>query len=151
MAEQTQKELVAAEEERKISRSMMAWVNSYPDLPATISRVDFEQLPADKPGMALSTIQAAYILRRYIYGGHQGEYQFKVIYRIKPGTSNDARLKADELLNAFGDWAAQNYPDLGEKIRVKRVEATARSSMFAVYENGDEDHQILMRLIYEVI
>ena len=32
-----------------------------------------------------------------------------------------------------------------------RIEATTRSSLFAIYENGDEDHQILMRLIYEVI
>lgn len=143
--------LVAAEEEKRISRYMMAWINSYQGLPATISRVDFEQLPADRPGMALSTIQAAYIRHRYIYGGYEAEYQFKVIYRIKPGTSNDARLKADEELNALGDWATRNYPDLGDNIRVKRVEATARSSMFAAYENGDEDHQILMRMIYEVI
>lgn len=149
MAEK-QKELVAAQEEQKISRSLMAWINGYPALPTTITRVDFEQLAADKPGMALSTIQAAYIRRRYIVGGHEGEYQFKIIYRIKPGTSNDARLKADEVLNAFGDWAADNLPDLGDEIKVKKVEATTRSSMFAAYENGDVDYQILMRLIYEV-
>lgn len=143
--------LVPADEEQRISRYMMAWVNGYPDIPAAITRVDFEQLAADRPGLALSTIQAAYLRRRYIYGGHEGEYQFKLIYRIKPGTSNDARLKADELLNAIGDWAAQNLPDLGEDVRVKRVEVTARSSLFAAYENGDEDHQILMRMIYEVI
>ena len=143
-----QRELVASVEEQRISRAMMAWVNTYPNLPVGI--VNFEQLKADASSMALSTIQAAYIVRRYIYGGHRGEYQFKIIYRIKPGVSNDARLKADELLDAIGDWAAQNYPDLGEGVRVMRLEATTRSSMFAVYENGDEDHQILMRMIYEV-
>ena len=149
MAEK-QKELVAAQEEQKISRSLMAWINGYPGLPTTITRVDFEQLAADKPGMALSTIQAAYIRRRYITGGHEGEYQFKVIYRLNPGTSNDARLKAEEVLNALGDWAADNLPDLGDEIKVKKVEATTRSSMYAAYENGDVDYQILMRLIYEV-
>lgn len=127
---------------------MMAWINTYPNLPTGI--VNFEQLKADASSMALSTIQAAYIVQRYIYGGHKGEYQFKIIYRIKPGSSNDARLKADELLNAIGDWAASNYPSLGNGVRVVRLEATTRSSLFAVYENGDEDHQILMRLIYEV-
>lgn len=142
------RELVASTEEQRISRAMMAWVNTYPNLPVGI--VNFEQLKADASSMALSTIQAAYIVRRYIYGGHRGEYQFKIIYRIKPGASNDARLKADELLDAIGDWAAQNYPDLGEGVRVMRLEATTRSSVFAVYENGDEDHQILMRMIYEV-
>lgn len=141
-------QLTTAEEEQRISRAMMAWVNTYPYLPVSI--VNFEQLKADASSMALSTIQAAYIVKRYIYGGHRGEYQFKLIYRIKPGTSNDVRLKADELLNAIGDWASSNYPTLGDGVRVIWLEATTRSSMFAAYENGDEDHQILMRMIYEV-
>lgn len=50
---------------------------------------------------ALSTIQGTYITRRYILGGYQAEYQFKLIYRIKPGDSIDKRLEADELLNHF--------------------------------------------------
>lgn len=149
MDDKKQRQLVAAAEEQKISRAMMAWVNTYPALPVGI--VNFEQLKADAASMALSTIQGAYIRRRFILGGHEGEYQFKLIYRLKPGTSNDARLKADELLNAIGEWAEQNPPEIGEGIRVRRVEATARSSLFAVYENGEEDHQILMRMIYEVI
>ena len=102
--------------------------------------------------MALSTIQAAYIVRKYILGGYQAEYQFKVIYRMKPGNSNDKRLKADELLNAFGDWSAnETPPDIGDGRRVIRIEPTTRSSLFAVYENVDEDHQILMKMNYEVI
>ena len=144
-----QRELVTSTEEQRISRAMMAWINTYPELPVSI--VNFEQLKADVASMALSTIQGTYILQRYIYGGHQGEYLFKIIYRIKPGSSNDARLKADELLNAIGDWALDNEPNLGEDIRVMKLEATTRSSMFAIYENGDEDHQILMRMIYEVV
>lgn len=136
-------------EEQRISRAMMAWINSYPELPVSI--VNFEQLKADVASMALSTIQGTYIVRRYIYGGHEGEYQFKIIYRIKPGNSNDARLKADELLDAIGDWALDHEPNLGEDIRVMKLEATTRSSMYAMYENGDEDHQILMRMNYEVV
>ena len=142
--------LVSAEEEKRISRYMMVWVNSYPRIPELVSKINFEQLQADEPGMALSTIQAASILKRYITGGHLGEYQFKLIYRIKPGTSNDARLKAAEWLDGFGEWAADNLPNLGD-IAVKRVEATARASLFGAYENGDEDYQILMRMTYEVI
>lgn len=140
--------LVTAEEEQRISRSVMSWVNTYAELPVAI--VNFEQLKADAVSMAVSTIQAAYIVRRYITGGHEGEYQFKIIYRIKPGTSNDARLKADELLNAIGDWAKTNPPSLGEGVRVIKCDATTRSALFAIYENGDEDHQILMKLNYEV-
>ena len=100
--------------------------------------------------MAMSTIQAAYILKKYILGGYKAEYQFKLIYRIKPGNSNDKRLKADELLDALGDWTIGQRPDIGEGKTVVSVEPTTRSSLFAVYENGDEDHQILMKLTYEV-
>lgn len=141
--------LASAEEEAAISRSMMAWVNTYPDLP--VSMINFEQLKPDAASMALSVIQGAAILRRFITGGHEGEYQFKLIYRLKPGNSNDARLTADEVLDSIGDWATNNYPTLGENITVKRLDCTARSALFAIYENGDEDHQILFRLVYEVI
>lgn len=141
--------LVAAEEEQRISRAMMVWINTCPELPVAI--VNFEQLRADAASMALSTIQGAYIVSRFIAGGHRGEYQFKLVLRHKPGNSNDARLKADEALNAIGDWAVQNLPDLGEGIRCIKLEATTRGGLIAVYDNGDEDHQILFRLLYEVI
>lgn len=157
MADEQTKELVAAEEEQKISRAMMVWVNSYPDLPEEINRVNFEQFQANAagealvPGMVLSTIQGAYITKRFIYGGHQGEYQFSIFYRIRPGNSNDARLKADELLNALGDWAKANPPDLGEGVRVIQCAPTSRAGLLGVTESGDEDHQILMRMTYEVL
>ena len=82
--------------------------------------------------------------------GYQAEYQFKIIYRIKPGSSNDKRLQADEMLNHFGDWARTQHPDLGDGINALKVEPTTQSSKFAAYEDGYEDYQILMRLAYEV-
>lgn len=143
------KKAVPSAEEDQISRKMLVWLNAFPQKPVDVIR--FEFLPADSPAMAMSTIQAAYIVKKYILGGYQAEYQFKVIYRIKPGNSNDKRLKADELLNALGDWALTQTPDIGTGRRVIRVEPTTRSSLFAMYDNGDEDHQILMKMNYEVI
>ena len=151
--------LVEAEEEDKISRNVLVWLNTFPDIPDAVlagnpmTPINFEFLTDNRPCMALSTIQAPYILERYIIGGYKAEYQFKVIYRIIPGTTSgpDKRLKADELLDRLGDWVSQGKPDLGAGIRALKVEATTRSSLFAMYENGDEDHQILMKLTYEVI
>ena len=141
--------LVSAEEEKKISRTLLIWLNSYPEKPVTT--INFEQLKADEMSMALSTIQGTYITRRYIMGGYQAEYQFKVIFRTHP-LGNDDRLKADEILNALGDWATTSeLPDLGEQTKARRITLNARSALFAAYDNGDEDHQILMTLIYEVI
>lgn len=128
---------------------MIAWINTYPNLPVDVIR--FEYLPADAESMAMSTIQAAYIVKKYLLGGYEAEYQFKLIYRVKPGNSIDKRLKADEVLNAIGDWANGQKPDIGDGKRVVSLEPTTRSSLFAVYENGDEDHQILMKMNYEVI
>lgn len=142
------KKAVSAAEEYQVSRKLLVWLNTYPEKPVDLIR--FEFLPADTTAMAMSTIQAAYILKKYILGGYKAEYQFKLIYRIKPGNSNDKRLKADELLDAFGDWTIGQRPDIGEGKTVVSVEPTTRSSLFAVYENGDEDHQILMKLTYEV-
>ena len=103
--------------------------------------------------MALSVIQGAYKTKIYILGGYEAEYNFKLIYRTQPGNSNNNRLKAAELLDAFGDWININYKslDLGSDIRAVKIEPNARSSFFARYENGDEDYQILMTLTYEVI
>lgn len=153
------RQLVEAAEEDQISRNVLIWLNTFPDIPEDVlagnpmTPVNFEFLTNNKPCMALSTIQAPYITKRYILGGYQAEYQFKVIYRIIPGitSSPDKRLKADELLDRMGDWMYRGKPDLGEGVRALRVEATTRSSKFAEYENGDEDHQILAKMTYEVI
>ena len=145
--------LVEKSEEDQVSRNMVIWSNTFPYLPDDLSgdvAINFEYLVADVPCMALSTIQSTSITKRYILGGYQAEYQFKIIYRIKPGKSIDKRLKADELLDRFGDWARTQRPYIGENMRVIRMEAITRSSVFAVYENGDEDHQILMKMTYEV-
>lgn len=146
-----QKKLVSAEEEQDISRKMMIWANSFSDDDMPAATINYEFLAADTAGMALSVIQGAYITRKYLLGGHEAEYQFEIIARIFPGTSNDKRLKADAVLNRFGDWAMQNYPSLGDGVRVRRMEVSSRAAMFARYEDGTEDHQILMKMIYEVI
>lgn len=145
--------LVAAEEADKISRSMLVWANTFPDKPVTVIKYEFldiDNTSGDETAMALSTIQGTYITRQYIIGGYQAEYQFKIIYRIKPGTSNDKRLQADEMLNRFGDWSRTQKPNLGEGINALKVEPTTQSSKFASYEDGYEDYQILMKLTYEV-
>lgn len=149
------KKTVPGAENDQISRKMLSWLNECPNIPDGIGVIGFEYLTAS-PCMALSTIQAAYIIRKYLLGGYQAEYQFKLIYRIKPGDSIDKRLKADEALNAIADWAelfstANNEPYIGDGRRVISVEATTRSSLFAMYEGGEEDHQILMKMNYEVI
>lgn len=138
---------VPSDEEDKIYRYMMAWVNSYSDLPVGI--VNYEQLEVDAVSMNLSIIAGS--MRKYITGGHKAEISFSLGYRVKPATSNDKRLKADETLNKIGAWASNNLPTLGENMVAQNVEVTNKSNLLIPYEDGSEDHQILMKLTYEVI
>lgn len=146
--------LVPTAEVEDISRKMLTWANGFLEKPVSLIKYEYlevDETTGESAGMALSTIQGAAITKRYILGGHEAEYQFKLVYRLKPGKSNDKRLKADALLNSFGDWARVNLPALGDGVRARKVEPTTQSSKFAAYEDGYEDYQILLKLTYEVI
>lgn len=142
--------LVSAEEQGKIARTLLAWLNKCPDKPTAI---EYEFLSAGKPSLALSTIQGSYKLKEYIMGGYLAAYQFKIIYRAQPGRSNNKRLEMDEVLDKLADWAVANRISLvlGTREKCKSIKSNTRSSVFGRYENGDEDHQILMTMTYEVI
>lgn len=140
---------VSAAERSGIDRKVLAWLNQYPELPVAVVKTE-PQLPLNEKGMALSASTNAYYSKRFILGGYQAEYSFRIIYRIKPGDSMNARLEALETLNTMGDWCSENHPDLGEEIRVLRVSPTSSAELYAPYENGDEDYFIEMSLTYEV-
>lgn len=141
--------IVADSERTEIDRKVLIWINTCPELPVDVKTES--QLGANEPGMAVSSITNAYVNRAYITGGYQAEYQFTLIYRIKPGKSMDKSLQANELLNRIGDWARWNIPNLGEKIHVIKVEPISISETYALYEDGDEDHHIPIKITYEVI
>lgn len=139
--------LVSAQENDNISRAMLMWLNEFPEKP--VYAINYEYLPPDGTGMALSTVQEAYIIKKYMRGGYQGQYQFKIVYRAQPG-NNSGRLQADEVLNAIGDWASarRDFPKIGEKKYIQRIQTNTRAAMFVRYDDGSEDHQILMTVDY---
>lgn len=142
-------ELVPAMEAEQISRKLMAWLNTFPDIPLSINLIDYEFLDANVPSMSMSLVQATYIIERFIHGPYIADYQFKIVYRCKPSTP-DGRLSADELLDSLGDWATGHTPDIGAGLEVQELEQTTRSALFARLDGGWEDHQIFMRMTYMV-
>lgn len=150
VSEKNERLLVAESERSNIDRKVIVWLNKFPERPVGTITTE-SHLPVDEAGMALSTGTNAYISKQFICGGYQAEYQFTVIYRIKPGNSLDKSLKANELLNRLGEWAMANKPDLGEGISVLKVAPLSQAELYAPYENGDEDHHIMMKITYEVI
>ena len=139
---------VPADQQAEVCRSLIAWLSNYDDKPC--ARLDFEHLN-ERKGLALSVIQGAYKTKRYIDGTYEAQLQFKIIYRDIPD-GESARLDMDEVLNEYGSWAEiATPPILGDNINFKRLRRDTAAAMFARYENGAEDHQILMTLTYEVI
>lgn len=147
-------EYVSATESDQVSRKLLVWLNQYTGFPAGVRSIDFEYLGEDKPCMALSTIQGAYKTISYITGSYEAQYQFKLIYRSQPSSNGD-RLKMDEILDRMADTAVfraieeNDPPDIGEGLEVTALSCDTRSGFFGRYENGDEDHQILMTMEYK--
>lgn len=132
-----------------LTRQVLIWLSAYPDLPVEIIRPE-PMLAAGETGMEITVIQNAKT-RQYILGGYQGEYQFGIFYRLAKPSGMDARLKAMQALNKLGDYAMTTRPELGQGVRFVRCDVTDGAKLFARFENGDEDYQILLKLIYEVI
>ena len=138
---------VSKAENDKISRALLSWFNTWPDKP---DRVRFSFLADDALGLMLMPIQGAYKVKEYVRGSYTGRYQFKLVYRVMPGNSDDKRLKADEVLDNMADWAVYNTekPTLGQGKQVTNIEANSRAALLVPYQDGSEDHQILMTMEY---
>lgn len=144
--------MVPVTEQEKVSRGLLSWLNQYPDKP--VQTINFNFLPADGVGMSMETIQGPYKTKEYLRGAYLAQYQFRLLYRIQPGNSNNNRLAGDEALDALADWAVDrarrhDAPVIGGNKRAKRIICNARAAMIARYEDGSEDHQVLMTLEYE--
>lgn len=152
MASEDKRTPVTASERNGIDRQMMVWVNTFPDIPDGIMLINYEYFASKTVGIGLSTVQGAFITKRYIYGGHLAEYDFEMHYQIAPsGTNNDARLKAVELLNAFGEWAEANPPGLGDGVQALELRTTSGASYLGATSDYYEDYMIPLKLTYEVI
>ena len=141
-------QLVTAAEADKVARTVRSWLNTYADKPR--ASIDYEFL-ADPAGLTLTSIQAPYKTAQYIDGTYQAQYQFAIIYRTIPANASE-RLDADEALNAYGAWAeTMTGLTLGENMKAIKVTRNSLSALTSRFEDGAEDHQIQMTLLYEVI
>lgn len=139
--------LVDAEEQSRIIRTLLTWFNGA-SLP--VDKMDYEYLPEEE-GLSMATEQSAHKTRQYLLGGYEAEYVFRVIYRSM-AENTDQRLAMDEALNAIGAWAeTTELPDFGDNIHPKRLRRNTPSAIVARYDDGTEDHQLSMTLLYEVI
>ena len=130
-------------------RALLAWLDRCPEKPAEIG---YEYLEGDGPGMALQVLQGADGIARYITGGYRAQLRFRLLCRVRPSGRSE-RLEAAELLEAVGRWAEEQkeLPAPGPGIRCLRVRREDRPALLARRQDGSEDYQIPMTMIYEVI
>lgn len=150
MASNDKKMLVPAEDEQKVARALLSWLNGFPDKP--VRRISFEHLESDSFGVTVVSVQAAYKIKSYLRGSYRAQYQFQILYRKIPEDDN-SRLEMDEFLNGIATWAENNpdKPELEGKSRVVSVSRDSGATMQSRYEDGTEDHVINMTMIFEVI
>lgn len=145
-------EAMGLEETQQVGRMLLSFLNTFPGIPNDIAEgaILYEQLQAKTVCMSMSTIQGTYITDWDIVGRREAEYQFKIVYRIRPGNSVDKRLTADEVLDAFGEWVNGQTPDIGAGKTVLELRPATKSAVVDANAQGDEDHQILFLMRYQI-
>ena len=133
-------------ESEQVARAVRAWLDRYTQKPSELVDVEFL---GETSGLAISTVQAAYKSKRYIYGGYLAQYQFSILYALIPQMANE-RLEADEVLNNYAAWVEATQPELPEQCRFIRCTRNTNAALIGRHENGAEVHQILFTLLYEV-
>lgn len=138
---------VSRQEQEQVARALLDWLSQYDALPCPI---EFEYLPKDAAGMALTVVQSTKT-EEYITGDYNVSYQFGIWYRSQSGDSDD-RLNAVALLDGLADWAERQEvpPDLGPQRTVSHFATNAAAALAAAYNDGSEDYQVLMTMDYEV-
>ncbi len=133
-------------ESEQVARAVRTWLSQYPLKPSEFVDVEFLE---ETSGLALTTVQAAYKSKSYIYGGYLAQYQFSILYSLIPQRANE-RLEADEVLNNYAAWAEATQPELPEQCRFVRCTRDTNAALLVRQQNGAEVHQILFTLLYEV-
>lgn len=154
MASEKNAVILPKAEADSISRALLLWLNKWPGKP--VSAININYLKDDEPGMSLASPQGTIMLASYLRGAYQARYNFKIIYRVQPGISNNNKLTAMETLESFAQWIEETrplpvLPDGKRAIKFNRNQTDPNAELFNRYENGDEDYQILMTLDYSSV
>lgn len=140
-----QRELVSAEEGNGIRQAVIAWLGTCPMTPR---RAEYDFLGKES-GFVIATIQSAFKLKKYIYGGYTAQYQFAIVYRTIAANAQE-RIAADNLLDSIGGWMEENIPAPPAGINSWTINRDTCAAFSVPYDNGAEDHAIQMTLTYEV-
>lgn len=146
------KETVSPGESEQLARRLITCINGWSGLPAAVaaSGLIYKPMPPKTVSMGLFPMQGTYITDWDILGNRDAEYRFRLLYRVRPGGSQDVSLQADEVLDALGEWLQGQCPELGPGRTATDIRPSTRAFGFDTDINGDEDHQIVLVMRYHM-
>lgn len=143
---------VPVSEASQVYRAIKKWLDTYSGSPA--ERMNYEYLPEDGGLTLVIDNQGARKTREYILGGYEAQCKIQIVYRVVC-SNNDDRMKADEVLNSYGEWCERNIATLmipaqdGKKAHPTKCTQDNESAIIA-RDNNIEIHSVSLTLMYEV-
>lgn len=134
-----------AEEQSTIARSMLDYLNAWPNKPASFT-LDGQNKEA--PSATILQLASSGILRQYIDGSYIGNYSFAVYIRMKQADTGN-KLDVLDLYEDLRKYFASALPRLRDGAVAIKLETLSTPALAAAYDDGTEDYQATYRLEYK--
>ena len=136
-----------AVEQTTIARSMLDYLNKWPNKPA---RFTLDGAAKEAPSATIMQLPTSGVLKRYINGSYIAMYSFAVYFRLNKADTSE-KLEAldlyDDLLSYFKSGA---LPELSSEVTERYFELQTTPALAVRYDDGTEDYQATYRLVYKV-
>ncbi len=123
----------------RIQRSLLKWLNTCPHLPNGY-KIKFQEFLPNKSGIAMGSLQSSLIVEEDILGNYQAQYNFQLVHRVYPNSSNE-NLLGEEILDKIGEWIdnAKSFPSVNG-FKITNIKRTSNSSILYKTESGICDY-----------
>ena len=128
-----------------IARSMLGYVNAWPDKPAPFT---LEGLRKESPAAMLLQLPSSGVLKRYVDGSYIGVWSFAVYIRLNKADTSD-KLEALDLYEDLLRYFKSGLPTLEDHAEAILIEMLSTPALAAAYDDGTEDYQATYRLRYK--
>ena len=114
--------------------------------------IGVDHLDKDDTAYMISTVPAKKIIKTYIDGSSDRQYVFAFCSRESYGPDVRRQIENIKFYELFDEWLdecteTKDFPDLGENIQVKKIEAQSTGYLFDVGADKAR-YQIQCRVIY---
>lgn len=131
----------------RLQRSLISWLNTCELLPNGY-KIKFQEFTPNKSGIAMGSLQSAIIVEEDILGNYQAQYNFQLVHRVYPNSSNE-NILGEEILDEIGEWVGNSnvYPEINGVV-ITNIKRTSNSALVYKNESGACDYNITFVVEY---